>query len=254
MQNFMVKIRIDAKRKRRMSEDDIKGQIVDVLPRELLIDLLDSAVARARQAYELIRDNTDLTGRVARALEGQARFRLMEKGFQDTCELHGGVRLDGDVIPGTSLRFYQPFIRFGGDRPGVVLGLASMPASAELPTKNCSRLAGVALNYHLTPRLDLDGDGRTVRPGDIFVLFLFARDPSQGGRLEEVAIGVVDAEYRGFLVYEAVEDFLAEYAPPPPEPAPALDSQPLVRLKRAPKAFRPPEQPEADDAADGSEN
>lgn len=234
-----------------MTADEIKARIVSTLSRDLLIDLLDTAAARARQAHELIRDNTDLTGRSARGLEGQARFRLMEKGFQDTCELHGGMRLEGDVIPGTDLRYYQPFMRFGADQPGVLLGLASMPAPAELPTKNRSRLAGVTLNYHLTPRLDLEGDGRTAKPGDIFVLFLFARDPSQGGRLEEVAIGVIDTEYQGFLAYETVEAFMGAYAPPSTETEPTPESQPLVTLKKTPKAFKPPEQPDSDEAAGG---
>lgn len=234
-----------------MAADEIKARIVNILPRDLLIDLFDTAVARARQAHALIRDNTDLTGRSARGLEGQARFRLMEKGFQDTCELHGGMWLEGDVIPGTDLRCYQPFMRFGGDQPGVLLGLASMPEPAEVPAKNRSRFAGVTLNYHLTPRLDLEGDGRTAKPGDIFVLLLFARDPSQGGHLEEVAIGVIDAKYQSFLVYETVETFMVAYAPPTTETEPTPESQPLVTLKKTPKAFRPPEQPDSDEAADG---
>lgn len=234
-----------------MTADEIRVRIASTLPRDLLIDLLDTAAARARQAHELIRDNTDLTGRSARGLEGQARFRLMEKGFQDTCEFHGAMRLEGDVIPGTDLRYYQPFMRFGGDQPGVLLGLASMPEPKELPTKNQSRLAGVTLNYRLTPRLDLECDGGTAKPGDVFVLFLFARDPSRGGRLQEVAIGVIDTEYQRFLDYETVESFMEAYAPPPTETEPATESQPLVMLKKAPKAFRPPERPDSDDAADG---
>lgn len=234
-----------------MTEDEIKARIVSILPRDLLIDLLDTAEARARQAHELIHDNTDLTGRSARGLEGQARFRLMEKGFQDTCEMHGGVRLEGDVIPGTDLRYYQPFVRFGGDQPGVLLALASMPEPRELPTKNQSRRAGVTLNYYLTPRLDLEGDGGTAKSGDIFVLFLFARDPSRGGRLQEVAIGVIDAGYQGFLAYETVETFMEAYAPPSTETESAPESLPLVTLKKTPKPFRPPEQPDSDEDADG---
>jgi hypothetical protein len=234
-----------------MTADEIKARIVGILPRDLLIDLLDTAVARARQAHELIRDNTDLSGRSARGLEGQARFRLMEKGFQDTCELHAGVRLEGDVIPGTDLRYYQPFMRFGGNQPGVLLGLASMPEPREMPAKNQSRLAGVTLNYRLTPRLDLEGDGQTAKPGDIFVLFLFARDPAQGGRLQEVAIGVIDTEYQGFLAYETVEALMGDYAPTPTQMEPAQEGQPLVTLKKTPKAFRPPERPDSDEAADG---
>lgn len=234
-----------------MTVNEIKARIVSTLPRDLLIDLLDTAVARARQAHELIRDNTDLTGRSARGLEGQARFRLMEKGFQDACELHGGIRLEGDVIPGADLRYYQPFMRFGGDQPGVLLGLASMPEPRELPTKNQSRLAGVTLNYRLTPRLDLEGDGGTAKLGDIFVLLLFARDPSRGGSLQEIAIGVVDAEYQAFLAYETVEAFMGAYAPPSTETEPTPESQPLVTLKKTPKLFRPPEMPDSDETADG---
>ncbi|MFS8038318.1 hypothetical protein ACI7BZ_15425 [Xanthobacter sp. AM11] len=231
--------------------DEIKHKITVTLPRELIIDLFDVAVARTREAFELIRDNTDLSGRSARALEGQARFRLMEKGFQDTCEQHGGVRLDGDVIPGTDLRYYQPFMRFGGDKPGVLLGLASMPARSELPTKNRSRLAGVTLNYRLTPRLDLDGTSASPQPGDVFVLLLFARDAGRAGHVDEVAIGVIDAEYAGYLVYESVENFLADYAT---ESALGTE-QPstLVTLKKVRKAFKPPETPEADDAAEAGE-
>lgn len=233
-----------------MTEDEIKALIVDVLPRDLMIDLLDTAVARARQAHELIRDNTDLTGRGARGLEGQARFRLMEKGFQDTCELHGGLRLEGDVIPDTSLRCYQPFMRFGAGGSGVLLGLASMPGPRELPTKNQSRLAGVTLNYSLIPTLDFDGAGRGAKPGDIFVLLLFARDPSQGGRLLEVAIGVIDAKYEGFVAYETVETFMVAFAPPHSADDDSPMAPSLVTLKRTPKAFKPPEYPEADEASD----
>lgn len=240
-----------------MTADEIKARIVTALSRDLLIDLMDVAEARARKAYELVHNCTDLTGRSARGLEGQARFRLMEKGFQDACERHGAMRLEGDVIPGTDLRCYQPFMRFGSDQPGVLLGLASMAARRELPTKNHSRLAGVILNYQLTPRLDLEGDGRTAKPGDIFVLLLFARDPVQGGRLAEVAMGVVDTEYQGFLVYETVESFIAAFAPSwsgrdlPSTPPPSPESSSGVVLKLVPKVFRPPEQPTSSEAADG---
>lgn len=234
-----------------MTSDEIRARIVGILPRDLLIDLLDAAAARARQAHALIRENTDLTGRSARGLEGQARFRLMEKGFQDACELHGGMRLEGDIIPGTTLRYFQPFMRFGSDASGVLLGLASMPGPRELPVKNRSRLAGVSLNYHLSPRLDLDGDSSPPKPGDIFVLFLFARDRSQGGRLEEIAIGVIGADYQGFLAYETVEAFLEIYAPPATGSEATPKVLPMVALKKTPKAFKPPEQPDPDEAADG---
>jgi hypothetical protein len=228
--------------------DDIKCRLITALPRHLVLDLLDMAVARTLKAHELVRDGTDLSGRGARALEGQARFRLMEKGFQVVCEQHGAVALEGGVIPNTDLRFFQPFMRFGGSEAGVVLGFASMPARHEMPVKNQSRAAGVSLNYHLTPRLDLDDQG--PKPGDIFVLFLVARDPGRAGKIEEVAVGVIDAEYAGYLFYEPVETFVAGYATP--TEVTDADARPeLVRLKTKRKQFKPPEVPDPKDKAGG---
>ena len=230
------------------SSAEIKARIVATLPRDLVLDLFDVAVSRAREAHELVQ-RTDLTGRSARGLEGQARFRLMERGFQSTCEQHGGVTLEGDVIPGTDLRYFQPFMRFGGDRPGVLLGLASMPARREVPNKNRSRLAGVSINHVVSPRLDLDGTGGALKLGDIFVLLLFARDRDQGGRVDEVAIGLIDSDYAAFLFYESIERFLEGYAGSDAPPADDSPPPPLVTLKKVRKAFRPPESPDSEDNA-----
>jgi hypothetical protein len=169
---------------------EIKARIVATLPRDLILDLFDVAVSRAREAHELVQ-RTDLTGRSARGLEGQARFRLMERGFETACEQHGGVPLEG---------------------AGVLLGLSSMPARREIPSKNRSRLAGVSMNHVVSARLDLDGNGGTPKPGDIFVLLMFARDRDQGGRVDEVAIGLIDSDYATFLFYESIERFLEGYA------------------------------------------
>lgn len=230
--------------------DEIEQRILASLPRELVVDLLDVAVSRAREAFDLVR-KTDLGARSARALEGQARFRLMEKGFQDSCEQHGGVRLDGDVVPGTELRYYQPFMRFGSSEPGVLLGLASMPARSELPTKNRSRLAGVTLNYSLTPYLDLDGKGTSPQPSDVFALLLFARDPTRAGHIDEVALGAINGGYSGYLVYKSIESFLTGYN----ADATSATEEPTaqVTLKKVRKAFKAPEAPEADNSADAAE-
>lgn len=227
---------------------EIKARIVTTLPRDLILDLYDVAMSRAREAHELVQ-RTDLSGRSARGLEGQARFRLMEQGFQVACGLHGGVPLEGDVIPGTVLRYFQPFMRFGSDKPGVVLGLASMPARKEIPNKNRSRLAGVSMNHIVSSQLDLDGTGGAPKVGDVFVLLLFARDREHGGRVDEVAIGLIDSDYASFLLYEPIERFLEGYAgfdAPPSDDG----SHPLVTLKKVRKAFLPPETPDSDNAID----
>ena len=223
--------------------EEVENRLVKVLSRHLLLDLTDMSVARARQAHEIIRDNTQLQGKSARGAEGQIRFRIMEQGFQEICEHYGAILLEGGLIEGSDLRIFQPFMRFGdSDAPGIVLGLASMPLGGELPTKNMSRTAGVALNYRLTPRLALDK--RDPQPGDIFVLFLVARDPAKAGQIEEIAVGIIDAEYQSFLFYETIEKFMARYAPPdqPVQTGEAITPQkPLVRLKGNRTAFKPPE-------------
>lgn len=228
--------------------DDLKSQLMTHLSRDFLIDLYDMAGAQALKAFEGVRDHFGLDEKRARELVGQARFRMLEKGFVDVCEIHGGQLLPDGVIPGRGVRAFQPFMRFGNEAPGVVLGIASMPMAKELPNKNQSRSAGVLLNDFLTPQLDL-GDV-TVKPGDIFVLFLFARDRGRPGMIDEVAIGIIDADYKAYLFYEPVDSFLAGYAPTPaPEPVPkepGIDCAPLVRLRPGRNAFKPPETLEQD--------
>ena len=224
--------------------DDLKSRLMARLSRDLLIDLYDMAGAQALKAFEGVRDNFGLDEKRARELVGQARFRMIEKGFVDVCLLHGGQSLPDGIIPGKGVRAFQPFMRFGDEEPSVVLGIASMPMAKDLPNKNQSRGAGVLLNDFLTPRLDL-GDV-TAKPGDIFVLFLFARDRAHPGMIEEVAVGVIDAEYKAYLLYEPVDGFLSGYGPMPvPEPAPedpgAGGGAPLVRLRPRRKTFTPPE-------------
>lgn len=222
--------------------DELKAMLTEVLPRDLWIDLIDMAAARALAAHEVIRDHTDLKkGKNARGAEGQVRFRLWEEGFESVCALHGGIALGGGVMPNTDLKFFQPFMRFEQGDAGVVMGLASMPVPRELPAKNQSRLAGVSLNCFLTPQLDLGKD--SPKPGDVFLLFLVARDPVQAGHVQEIALGIIDGEYRTFLVYEVLEDFLARYAPADEGPDEENSATPtnLVTLKIDRKAYRPPE-------------
>lgn len=224
-------------------ENSVLDRLTEVLPRHLLLDLTDMGVTRARQAHEIIRDHTKLQGKSARGAEGQIRFRIMEQGFQEICETYGGLLLEGGLVEGSDMRIFQPFMRFSdGKGPGIVLGLASMPARRELPVKNMSREAGVALNYRLTPRLALDD--HDPQPGDIFVLFLVARDPARSGQIDEIAVGIIDSAYESFLFYESVETFLARYAPadkPTRTEEATSEQKPLVKLKGKRTAFQPPE-------------
>lgn len=227
--------------------DRLRDAIKGALPRELLLDLEDRIVADALASFEVVRDHTRLDAKRAREAVGQLRFRMQEQGFHEVCELHGGLPLEDGLIPGSDLRVFQPFMRFQGDGVGVILGFASMPERRKIPNKNQSREAGVTLNYLVTPRLDFDGTG--PKPTDIFVLFLAARDPARVGRVEEVAIGLIDSAYKDFVFYEPIEEFLTAYIA---EPAADADSTPeasgtLARLRREPTRFVPPEQAEEAD-------
>ncbi|MFG3594467.1 hypothetical protein [Bradyrhizobium sp. RDI18] len=70
----------------------IRSRLRTVLSRDLLIDLEDRIKAEALRAHEVVRDGFEgLTPLRARGLEGQARFRSCEQGFEDVCSLHGGI-------------------------------------------------------------------------------------------------------------------------------------------------------------------
>jgi hypothetical protein len=233
----------------------VRARLRHVLPRDLLIDLDDTVRAGSLKAHAVIRDHAGLKKkRNARGAEGQLRFRILEEDFETICALHGGRLLEGGVMPNTDLAIYQPFMRFEQDGQGVILALATMPATGELPAKNKSRVAGVTINYDLSLRLDLDGTGPKV--GDIFAVLVVARDREQAGKIEEIALGVIESNYESYLYYEALDGVLADAAdierddestPPPETPAPR------VTLKKVVKRFVPPEAPNPEDEEGGAE-
>lgn len=224
-----------------------KTLLLRVLHKGLLVELEDGLRAEALKAFEIVRDHTGLDKKRARESEGQLRFRMMERRFEEVCQMHGGRLLDGGVIPSTELKVFQPFMRFEVDGQGIIFGLAAMPEPKAIPNKNKSRLAGVSVNYHLTPRFDFDGSG--PKAGDIFVLLLVARDREKAGKIEEVAVGVIASDYKSFLFYEPLEVFLSGHADAPtiaPEETPTLEAPPAtVALKKTMTPFVPPEMPSA---------
>lgn len=230
----------------------IKSCLRLVLHKDLILDLEDRVRAEAVKAFEMIRDHSGLNRKRGREAEGQARFRMMEQGFEEVCRLHGGNALDGGVIPHTDLKVFQPFMRFEVNGQGVILGLATMPVAGELPAKNKSRQAGVALNYDLVPRLDLDGTGPKI--GDIFSLLLISRDREKAGQIEEIAVGVIDAEYETFLYYESLDGYLRGHGDAPAESPPPPDPPGGVTLKKALRPFVPPESLPEHKKEDGAES
>lgn len=231
--------------------DAIKHHLRLVLQKDLLLDLEDRVRAEAVKAFEMIRDHSGLDKKRAREAEGQARFRMMEQGFEEVCALHGGRLLEGSLIPRTELKVFQPFMRFEVNSKGIILGLAAMPEPRAVPGKNKSRLAGVTLNYDLTPRLDLDGKGPKV--GDVFALALVSRHREKAGQIEEIAVGVIDSKYESYLFYESLDKFLSGHGDAPVESrapsAPSAAAQPAitVSLKKVVTPFVPPEAPDRED-------
>lgn len=226
-----------------------------ILPRDLLIDLDDAVRAGSLKAYEVIRDHGGLKKkRNARGAEGQLRFRILEEDFEATCALHGGHLLDGGVMPNTDLTVHQPFMRFELEGRGVILALATMPETGLLPVKNKSRVVGVTVNYDLSLRLDFDGTGPKV--GDIFAVLLVARDRERAGKIEEIALGVINSNYESFLYYEPLDGFLAGTGEVEPEDrsTPAETLAPQVTLKRVVTPFVPPEAPKPDDEEGATES
>jgi hypothetical protein len=227
-----------------MSEE-IKHRFPASVFRNLLLDLDDSFRSEALKAHNMVRDHSGLDKKRGRELEGQARFRMMEKGFQETCELHGGLLIANGILPQTNLKVFQPFIRFMHEGRGTILGLAAIAEPSALPVKNKSRLAGVTLNYNLLPTLDLDGRGAKV--GDIFVVLLVSRDREKAGLLEEIAIGAISSQYDQYLFYEPLEKYLggATGMPEGPilTPSSGSSSAPFIRLKPSVRPYIPPEAP-----------
>lgn len=238
--------------------DQIKNHLRRALHKGLILDLEDRVKAEAVKAFEMIRDHSGLDKKRAREAEGQARFRMMEQGFEEVCAFHGGHLLEGCVIPHTELKVFQPFMCFEVDGKGIILGLAAMPEPKTVPVKNKSRLAGVSLNYDLSPRLDLDGKGPKI--GDVFGLLLVSRHREKAGQIEEIAVGVVDSKYESYLFYEPLDKFLSGHgdapvaSPKPSAPPAARPAATTVSLKKVVIPFVPPEAPRREDEGDtGSE-
>lgn len=208
---------------------------------DLIIDLEDRLAGETLKASRMISEHAGLDKRRARALEGQARFRMNEQAFEQVCELHGGSFLPGNLLPNSDLKVHQPFMRFGKQGSGIILGLASMPQPSMLPVKNRSRLAGVSMNWQFSEELDLEGT--QPKSGDVFILLLVARDPERSGKLKELAVGSIDSSYDHFLFYEPIDEFLSgRIALPNTNKSVEISSVTKnVRLKTSPKTYIAPE-------------
>ncbi len=229
---------------------DIRRIILQALPKDLLIDLEDRLRAEALKAFEVVRRELPLNAKRSREAEGQIRFRLQEQGYEEVVLKHGGNLLVDGVMLGTDLKVFQPFARFAGASVGVILGFASMPERRKIPAKNQSRAAGVTLNVRLQP--SIFDDENSPKPTDIFVLFLTARDRERAGMIEEIAVGVIGADYKDFIFYESLDSFLSGYVAEPITPEGPDEGGAKVKLRTTRKRFIPPESQPDTDVGDGT--
>lgn len=231
---------------------DPRRALLEALPKELLLDLEDRLRAEALKAHELVQRELALNAKRSREAEGQIRFRLQEQGYEEVVQLHGGTLITDGVMVGTDLKVFQPFARFAGPEVGIILGFAAMPEPRKVPAKNMSRAAGVTLNVTLQPGLFIDET--TPRPTDIFALFLTARDRERAGMIEEIAVGVIGADYKDFIFYESLEAFIAGYGTDSPKiegETTTEEGGQVVKLRHARRLFIPPESMPDTDAGDG---
>lgn len=227
---------------------DLRRFLLDTLPKNLFLDLEDRQRAAALHALKVVRDELPLNAKRSREAEGQIRFRLQEQAFEEVVVEHGGHLLTDGIMVGTDLKVFQPFARFAADGRGVIIGFAAMPEPRKLPPKNKSRAAGVTLNLKLQP--SLLPDDSAPKSDDIFMLFLTARDRERAGHIEEIAVGVISGDYKDFLFYQSLEEFLSGYAEPADIEPEAPNPPPAVKLRTAPKRFVPPEsKPDTDEEA-----
>lgn len=231
---------------------DIRKAIIQAVPRGLFLDLEDRLRAEALKAHEIVQEKlSGLAAKRSREIEGNIRFRTQEQGFEEVVRSHGGQLLIDGILTGTDLKIFQPFVRFQGSDVGVILGFATIPEKRKLPSKNKSRSAGVTLNGWLQPTLFPDAGGPS--PTDIFILFLTARDRCRAGRIEEIAIGVVGADFKDFIFYDSLDNLLNGYEDDSPEvphgPVDPLCGGEVVKLRKTRKLFVPPEHG-SDDVAD----
>jgi hypothetical protein len=189
-----------------------------------LIDLADEARACRKIAAEHAL-YMGLTGKSANRITGMATYELMEKRLYELTESVGGFPLEAGCFPGTTLRNYQTLGRHGR----VLIGRASMSEIGALPSANLTRTHGAMLNSSYGTQPYLDGLAPASTEELLYVLLLTCRDSRSVKDLAEVAIGVLEPDFSGFIMYETIDRFLGGYGaiPDPATPRGPDDAQSL---------------------------
>lgn len=233
-----------------MADERIGDVIVSSVPRDMLIDLADELRGRTARAFQIVSENTDLDHRRKNRAAGMLRFHLNEKGFEDVAHFHGGAPLLNGELPEIELQVHQPYKQFGN----VLLGFATAIEPGCAPAKNKSRVNAAQLNFDFMSNLKVE----TPRSSTIFVLMVIYRDPQDPAKVAELGIGVLASDHSHFIFYEKFEAFIVRYAKVAVAESvksaePAQETAQIVKLKTAPRRYRPPEEPEEQGDASGKE-
>lgn len=184
------------------------------VPRDVLIDLADAARASRKLAGEHAL-GMGLAGKSANRIAGMAAHELMELRLCELTEAAGGLVLEGGCFPGTTLRSYQSLCRYGR----VLIGKASISEIGALPNPNMTRANGAKLNVPYGSQTYLEGlEPQAPTEDVVYMLLLTCRDRNDVKSLAEVAIGVLEPDCSGFVMYQKVDRFLGSY-----------DAAPVVR-------------------------
>jgi hypothetical protein len=184
---------------------DAKARFRASVPRHALIDLVDTVKAvrssAARHAFQV-----GLEGGSATQLTGYEAHKVFERKLRRIAAISGGDSQDGGLFPGTELRNFQVLARFGS----VLLARASIFEVRALPSACTTRKNGSSLNSPFSHQEELFSLERGDDP-TMFALLLTCRDKEVRGRYHEVAIGLVEPDYSGFIFYEVADSFIAGY-------------------------------------------
>jgi hypothetical protein len=184
---------------------DAKARIRASVPRPALIDYSDTVRAvrssAARHAVQV-----GLEGGSATQLTGYEAHKVFERKLRGIAIAHGGGSQDGGFFPDTTLRNFQVLAQHGC----VLIARATIFEVRALPSACTSRRNGSSLNWPYSRQEGLFPRERSDDP-TIFALLLTCRDKELRGKYHEVAIGVIEPDYSGFIFYEDVDSFIAGY-------------------------------------------
>jgi hypothetical protein len=185
-----------------------------------------------------------LNGSRAARVIGYAAHELTEHRLAALADRFGGLVINGSHFPGTELRSYQVVAHYGR----VLLGRATIADRRELPTRNITRSNGASLNRPFTLKPELPG----LLPAPavdsvLYALLLTCRDRRDASKLFEVAIGIIENDFSGFIFYQEIDQFIAGYEDHESKPvrsAAKVETQPIgLELRKGVQPFVAPENP-----------